>query len=281
MTGSNHHAGRFAVMGNPVAHSKSPQIHRAFAAQFDRDIDYRAEHVELDQFASAVRAFFATGGRGLNITLPFKSDAFALAEHVSERARIAGAANFLALSESGEIHADNTDGAGLIRDLSANLGWRIAGKKVLILGAGGAVQGVLPALLAEQPDTVFVANRTAARAEALVADRDAVGVNCHGGGFSSVADHDWDLVINGTSAGLSGELPMLPDTVQINAGSACYDMAYGRGATAFTQWARARGAERVADGLGMLVEQAAESFFLWLGQRPDTASVINTLRAAP
>lgn len=280
MIGDDDYAGRFAVMGNPIAHSKSPQIHRAFAAQFDRSIDYLAEHVELDQFAAAVRQFFAAGGRGLNITLPFKSEAFALAGTVSARARIARAANFLMLSESGEIHADNTDGAGLIRDLSANLGWRIAGAKVLVLGAGGAVQGVLPALLAEQPDSVFIANRTAARSEALAAHCDPSGVNCRGGGLASVADQTWDLVINGTSAGLSGTLPALPDALQMNEGSACYDMVYGSGPTVFMQWARARGAERVADGLGMLVEQAAESFFLWLGQRPDTAPVIDMLRSA-
>ena len=271
-------SGRFAVVGNPVEHSLSPRIHAAFARQGRRQIDYRAERVEVDDFEGWVSAFFNAEGRGLNVTLPFKTRAFDMADTVSHRARLTGAANFLTANEAGGIHADNTDGKGLLIDVTANAGWILEGARILVLGAGGAVKGVIPSLLGASPAALVIANRTAERAEALVAEWAAQPIPVSGGGYEQAAGAPWDVIINGTSAGLSNDMPALPSETVLAEGCRCYDMAYGKGPTPFMRWAVEQGALDARDGLGMLVEQAAESFYLWLGEDPDTQPVIADLR---
>ena len=263
---------RYAVFGHPIAHSKSPQIHTAFARQTGQDMSYDAILAPLDGFAESVAAFVAAGGRGANVTVPFKEAAFRLASRLSPRARRAGAVNTLSF-DADSILGDNTDGAGLVADLTRNLHRTIAGKRVLLLGAGGAARGVLEPLLDQQPAALVIANRTVSRAQELA---ELFGRGITACGFDGV-DTPFDLVINATAASLAGELPPLsprvftPDTL-------AYDMMYGRD-TPFLAFARTHGA-RTADGLGMLVEQAAEAFYLWRGVRPDTAPVIASLRAS-
>ncbi len=268
---------RLAVFGNPIKQSKSPAIHRAFAGQLGEDVQYRAQRIELDDFEAAVQRFFAGGGRGLNVTLPFKERAFALADESSERASCARAANTLIALPDGRLRADNTDGVGMIRDMVANHGWQIGGLRTLILGAGGAVRGVLQPLLRERPSDVFIANRTAARAAQLVEEFSGLGVPVAGGGVDDIPAQSWDLIINGSAAGLDGEMPELPGVV-LSDRCSCYDMVYGAEPTAFMRWAAANTAWAVADGLGMLVEQAAESYWLWQGRRPETRPVIQQIR---
>jgi|OM-RGC.v1.007624220 shikimate dehydrogenase len=271
-------SGRFAVVGNPIEHSLSPRIHAAFARQGRRQIDYRAERVEVDNFESWVSAFFNTEGCGLNVTLPFKTRAFDMADTVSERARLTGAANLLTANEAGGIHADNTDGKGLLTDVTANAGWTLEGARILMLGAGGAVKGVIPSLLDAGPAALVIANRTAERAEALVAQWAAQPIPVSGGGYAQALGTPWDVIINGTSTGLYDEMPALPSETLLAEGCRCYDMAYGKCPTPFMRWAADQGAPEARDGLGMLVEQAAESFYLWLGEYPDTQPVIAHLR---
>ncbi len=271
-------SGRFAVVGNPVEHSLSPRIHAAFARQGRRQIDYRAERVEVDRFEGWVSAFFNTEGRGLNVTLPFKTRAFGMANTVSDRARRTGAANFLTVNEAGGIHADNTDGKGLLTDVMTNAGWILEGARVLVLGAGGAVKGIIPSLLEANPAALLIANRTAERAEALAAEWKARPIPVSGGSYAQAAGTPWDVIINGTSTGLYDEMPALPGETVLAEGCCCYDMAYGKGPTPFLRWAAEQGARDARDGLGMLVEQAAESFYLWLGDYPDTQPVIADLR---
>ncbi|WIM04620.1 MAG: shikimate dehydrogenase [Candidatus Nitricoxidivorans perseverans] len=260
---------KYAVVGNPVAHSKSPRIHALFAAQTGQDMAYGAILAPLDGFAATVRAFIDESGRGMNVTVPFKEEAHRLATRRTPRAEAAGAVNTL-MFDGAEILGDNTDGAGLVRDIATNLGAGIAGRRILLLGAGGAARGVILPLMGEQPAELFVANRTAEKAARLAA---AFGI--HGGGFEALAGKSFDLVINATSAGLSDAVLPLPASV-FASGCLAYEMVYGR-ETPFMAGARAAGA-RVADGLGMLVEQAAESFFVWRGARPDTAPVLAALR---
>ena len=271
-------SGRFAVVGNPVEHSLSPRIHAAFARQGRRQIDYRAERVGVDDFEGWVSAFFNAEGHGLNVTLPFKTRAFDMADTVSDRARLTGAANFLTANEAGGIHADNTDGKGLLIDVTANAGWILEGARILVLGAGGAVKGVIPPLLDASPAALVIANRTAERAEALVAEWAAQPIPVWGGGYEHAAGAPWDVIINGTSTGLSNDMPALPSETALAEGCCCYDMAYGKGPTPFMRWAVEQGARDARDGLGMLVEQAAESFYLWLGEYPNTQLVIADLR---
>lgn len=268
---------RYAVIGNPVAHSKSPQIHAAFARLTFQDMAYEAILAPVDGFAAAVRAFIAAGGRGLNVTVPFKLEAYALADTRSPRAEAAKAVNTLAFSDAG-IHGDNTDGLGLVADLTRNLGLELAGKRLLLLGAGGAARGVLLPLMAERPAVLTLANRTAAKARQLLAEflPHADGCPMDAGGFAELSGRQFDLVINATAASLADEAPPLPAGLYAP-GSLAYDMVYGR-ETPFLAAARAQGAVRLADGLGMLVEQAAESFFLWRGVRPPTAPVLALLR---
>lgn len=272
---------RYAVIGNPVAHSKSPQIHAAFARQTGEDIEYGRLLAPLEGFREAVAQFRAGGGRGLNVTVPFKLEAFALADEASDRARDAGAANVLSF-EGEQVRADNTDGAGLVRDLTVNLGFAPAGRRVLLVGAGGAAQGVLGPLLELQPAALTIANRTLEKAQRLaragLRHRPATGADVSGCGFADLAGQQFDLVINASSSSLAGEVPPLPAGV-FAAGALAYDMMYGSGLTPFLAFAEAQGAAKLADGLGMLVEQAAESFLVWRGVRPETAPVIELLRA--
>ncbi len=267
---------KYAVFGNPIKHSKSPVIHREFARQCDQDMQYRAVRVELDAFETAARNFFDAGGCGLNITVPFKQQAYEFAERLTDRAMRAGAVNTLSRSGDGVIEGDNTDGIGLVRDMVANLGWAVQGLRVLILGAGGAVRGVLEPLLRERPRELLVVNRTAERAQQLVEEFSDIG-SLEGGGYELIEDRQFELIINATSAGLSGEMPELPSTV-LTERSCCYDMVYGPEPTPFMRWAAHHAAWAVSDGLGMLVEPAAQSFFIWRGVRPETRSVITQLR---
>ena len=266
----------YAVMGNPIAHSKSPRIHAAFASQTQQDLDYTTILVELGKLKTAIENFRQQGGRGLNITVPFKTDAFALADTHSERALKAEAANTLVLNKDGSIFADNTDGAGLVRDLVHNHAISLRNKRVLVLGAGGAVQGVLLPLLLETPQQLVIANRTAEKAISL-AEKFSEMNNVSGGGFDSLAGQQFDLIINGTAASLKGEVPAIPNDV-LAKGGVCYDMMYGNEPTAFVKWGTEHGASKSLDGLGMLIEQAAESFNLWRNVQPDTATVIELLR---
>lgn len=262
---------RYAVFGNPIAHSKSPRIHAEFARQTGQDLSYEAIEAPIDNFKGAVLAFRDAGARGANVTVPFKEQAFLLAGERSDRAEAAGAVNTLRF-EDGGIFGDNTDGAGLVNDLMRNLGFDPAGRRVLLLGAGGAARGVGLPLMERNPSEMFVANRTAYKARELSARFD-----CYGGGFDALPGRKFDLVINATAASLAGDLPPLPDDI-FAPGALAYDMMYGR-ETPFLTFARERGV-RVADGLGMLVEQAAEAFFIWRAVRPKTAPVIAMLRGA-
>ena len=269
---------KFAVFGNPIKQSKSPIIHTLFAQQYAQHIEYRAVRVELDDFVQATNRFFEGGGAGLNITVPFKHEAFALAHRNSERSLRAGAANVLTLADDGLIDGDNTDGIGLIRDLIANLGWTVQGLRVLLVGAGGAARGVLEPLLRERPRELLVVNRTAARAAELAVEFAGVGP-LEGGAFDLIGTRQFDLIINATSAGLSGEVPELPSSM-LTERSCCYDMVYGAEPTPFLRWSADHAAGAVSDGLGMLVEQAAEAFYIWRQLRPETRSVIDQLREA-
>ena len=271
---------RYAVIGHPIAHSKSPSIHAAFAAQTGQTLVYEALLAPLDGFADTVRRFIAAGGKGMNVTVPFKLEAFALADHLSPRAKAAGAVNTLSFRADG-IHGDNTDGLGLVRDLTANLHCPLAGRRVLLLGAGGAARGALQPLIEAGPARLHLANRTAAKAIDLAEQfRPIAGaLNLTASGFDDIGGEAFDLVINATAASLSAAAPAIPDTVYAP-GALAYDMMYGAEPTTFLLAARAAGARRVADGLGMLAEQAAESFLIWRGVRPDTAAVLATLRAA-
>ena len=267
---------RYAVFGNPIAHSKSPLIHRLFARQTGQELEYTAIEARIGHFDPSVRAFLAGNGRGLNVTVPFKEDAWRFADTHSARAERAGAVNTLIKQEDGTVYGDTTDGVGLVTDLTVNHGITLADKDILVIGAGGAVRGVLEALLSHQPASLFIANRTASRASALAADFSDMG-NISGGGLDDVAERRFDVIINGTSASLQGELPDLPATI-FAPGACSYDMMYAADDTPFMTWSRDNGASRCFDGLGMLVEQAAESFYLWRGVRPETASVITAVR---
>lgn len=269
---------RYCVFGNPIGHSKSPAIHAAFAAQTGETLEYTAIEAPLDDFAGAWRTFIAQGGRGANVTVPFKEEAYRLCDVLSSRARRAGAVNTLLLGKNGQssdakVYGDTTDGVGLVHDLKQH-GVALEGRRILVLGAGGAVRGVLEPLLEASPSSLLVANRTAAKAEALAQDFADLGA-IRGGGFEAVSG-PFDLVINGTSASLAGDLPPLPDALFAD-GATAYDMMYGAEPTVFLRWAAARGAHCL-DGLGMLVAQAAESFFQWRGKRPETAPVLAELR---
>lgn len=270
---------RYAVMGNPVAHSKSPRIHTAFAQQTSQALTYEALLVPVEQFEQAVLAFRESGGKGLNITLPFKEQAWKLAGMQTVRATLAGAVNTLWFSADGHIHGDNTDGAGLLRDLEHH-SMPVSGSRILILGAGGAVRGVTAPLLEQNPAEVIIANRTLSKAQELV-ERHQTGQHairaCRLEDLAELGS--FDLIINALSSGLRGELPPLPKSL-IAKVCHCYDMVYGDTETPFVSWAKSAGASCAVDGLGMLVEQAAESFYIWRGVRPHTKPVIEMLRKA-
>ena len=266
---------RYAVFGNPIEHSKSPFIHAHFAEQTGQRLSYTAELVELGDFEKAVARFADNNGKGLNVTVPFKQDAWRLATMRSERAERAGAVNTLMINAVGDYFGDNTDGIGLVRDLCKNFGLELANRDILLIGAGGAVRGVIEPLLNQRPASLTIANRTRDKAVQLAADFSDLG-NIRGCGLDEFDDSSYDVIINGTSASLVGELPPLPASL-IGQHTFCYDMMYATEPTPFMQWASQHGAERVADGKGMLVEQAAESFRLWRGCEPETAPVIDAL----
>lgn len=263
-------ADRYAVIGNPVGHSKSPWIHAEFARACAQSLEYGAIEAPISGFSAAVDRFRAEGGQGLNVTLPFKEQAFRYCRNVSERSRLAQAVNTLVLAE--EPYGDTTDGPGLVIDLEHNLGFPLKGKRVLLMGAGGAAQSVIGALQEGGVSTLVVANRTVARARGLAARFSGVSA-C---GYGELAGRSFDLVVNATSSGLAGEEIALPKAVLAGAGLA-YDMVYGRD-TPFLAAAR-RAGTRTSDGLGMLVEQAAESFRIWRGVRPQTGPVLERLRS--
>jgi shikimate dehydrogenase len=263
------------VIGNPVAHSKSPAIHAQFAAQTGESIAYERLAAPLDDFAACVHHFMQSGGRGANVTVPFKLEAFALATQLTPRAQAAGAVNTLSFDD-GRIVGDNTDGVGLVRDIVHNAGVVLEGRRILLLGAGGAARGVVMPLLAERPQQLVVANRTFARAQELVQSFPAAAPVLKAAAFDDLSGQ-FDVIINATSASLSADLPAVPATL-FGPQVFVYDMMYAATPTVFMQWAAQHGA-RVRDGLGMLVEQAAESFFVWRGARPDTAPVYALLRA--
>ncbi|WP_455205644.1 shikimate dehydrogenase [Kaarinaea lacus] len=266
----------YAVMGNPIAHSKSPQIHQAFAQQTQQNIIYEAILVDVGGLEQAIGNFVANGGKGLNITVPFKRDAWKFVNERSEKAQLAGAVNTIAVREDNSLYGDNTDGIGLVRDLIQNHATTLQGKRLLLIGAGGAARGVLGPLLGEQPQQLLVANRTPANAHELAQQFSHLG-NISGCGFNGLETQTFDIIINATSSSLHGELPPLPTSV-IHETSICYDMMYAAEDTVFMQWAKKHGAQKSIDGLGMLVEQAAESFFIWRGVQPNTTPVIELIR---
>ncbi|MBJ2263011.1 shikimate dehydrogenase [Pseudomonas sp. MF6787] len=266
---------RYVVFGNPIGHSKSPLIHRLFAEQTGEALDYNTLLAPLEDFTGCAREFFLQG-RGANVTVPFKEEAYRLANALTERAQRAGAVNTLSKLADGSLLGDNTDGAGLVRDLTVNAGLSLAGKRILLLGAGGAVRGALEPLLAQQPASLVIANRTVEKAERLAELFDDLGP-------VSASGFDWlsepvDLIINATSASLSGDVPPIVGSLVEPGKTFCYDMMYAKEPTAFCRWATEHGAAVALDGLGMLVEQAAEAFYLWRGVRPDSAPVLAELR---
>lgn len=267
---------RYGVMGYPVSHSRSPVIHRLFALQTGENIQYELLQVAPEKLEAAVRQFQRTGGLGLNITVPHKQDVVRLCDQLSEPARTAGAANTLSF-RGGEIHGDNTDGIGLLRDLALNQAFSIEGSNILVLGAGGATRGIVGPLLEMQPASLCIANRTIDKAKALAEHfgRSGPVSACR---FNAVpVSERYDLIINATSAGVKGEAPPYP-AAAVSPETLCYDLSYGLNPTPFSVWAREQGAERSVMGWGMLVEQAAESFFIWRGVRPDTAPVLKQMK---
>lgn len=267
---------QYAVVGNPIGHSRSPRIQTAFAKATTQDMCYEAVLSPLEGFRQMVKDFFATEeGKGLNITLPFKEQAYDLSDVKSLRATQAGAVNTLMKGKDGRLYGDNTDGVGLVRDMTQNLGWALEGKRILVVGAGGAVRGVLGALLAQHPSQLWVVNRTYSKAQNLANIFRAYG-NIDALRFDEVLPNSVDIIINGSSSSLQGELPPLLDGI-LSEGACAYDMAYGKPNLPFLVWAQAQGAI-ISDGLGMLVEQAAESFFIWREVRVESASLLAELR---
>jgi shikimate dehydrogenase len=267
---------QYGVVGHPVAHSWSPFIHGMFARQTGEQLVYRLHDVLPQDFRNYVLDFFSRGGRGLNVTVPHKVAAAELANQLTPRAERATAVNTLAIQRDNRILGDNTDGAGLVHDLRDNLSVNLAGRRVLIVGAGGATRGVVAPLLVLRPAELVIANRTAERARAFAADFQDLGA-VRGCGFDDLRDVAYDVIINATSASLAGEVPAIPASV-IKGESLCYDMAYSKGDTPFLKWAREAGCAKAVQGWGMLVEQAAESFQLWRGVRPQTKPVLEALR---
>ena len=265
---------RYAVFGNPIVQSKSPFIHTLFARQTNQQLTYTALQPDSGQFIAAAKDFFNDGGRGCNVTAPFKEDAYQFANRLTERAELAGAVNTLKKLDDGEIIGDNTDGEGLVQDLLQHQ-VVLEGARVLLLGAGGAARGVIQPLLDQKPQQLVVANRTSSKAELLAEMFSSYG-NIKGVGLSDV-NEGFDVIINSTSSGLSGQIPEVSDVI-FNTNSVVYDMVYGAGNTVFNQWALDKGVHATYDGLGMLVGQAAESFMLWRGLRPGSKQVLRELR---
>lgn len=267
---------RYAVFGNPIAHSKSPQIHTMFAEQTNQQLQYTAELIEIGQFQAGASAFFSENGKGANVTVPFKEDAWQFADSHTERAKRAGAVNTLILEHDGSVLGDTTDGIGLVNDISINHQIDITGKDILIIGAGGAVRGVLQPLLESSPASLVICNRTSEKAKSLANDFADMG-NITGCALDAIDGRSFDIIINGTSASLHSDLPDISETI-FKDGCCSYDMMYAAEPTIFMNWSEENGASLCLDGLGMLVEQAAESFYLWRGIRPETAPVLNSIR---
>jgi len=268
---------RYAVFGYPIKHSKSPRIHKIFAEQTEQAIEYGAQEVSAEQFSAAAATFFANGGKGLNCTIPLKELAYAYADLKTERAQLSKAVNTLALQADGSILGDNTDGIGLVTDLMNNHAVTLTGSRVLILGAGGASRGIIAPILEQSVHSVVIANRTIDKAINLSAEFHHKG-SIAGCGFDDLKNRQFDLIINATSTSLSGQLPPLPEVLLAEKG-VCYDLAYSNEPTVFVRWGLKNHALKSLDGLGMLVEQAAEAFFIWRGIRPKTRPVIELLNA--
>jgi shikimate dehydrogenase len=266
---------QYAVIGNPITHSKSPLIHAQFAEETGQKLEYKTLFSPVESFKETVETFKNSGAKGLNVTVPFKLEAWKLADELNDAAKYAEAVNTLTFTEDGQILGANTDGIGLVRDLQDNNGIMLAGKRILILGAGGAVQGILLPFLQQKPEIVFIANRTADKATKLANKFTEFG-HITGGGFDAISG-EFDLIVNGTAASLEGIVPPIPDSCLSENGS-CYDMMYSSTDTAFVTWAKSHHAKHALDGLGMLIEQAAESFRIWRGVKPSTSSVFKMLK---
>jgi len=270
---------RYAVVGNPVAHSLSPRIHAEFARTTGESLEYQAIEIASDAFAAGIADLQQPGFRGLNVTVPFKGEAWEICSSLTARARTAGAVNTLCLQADGTIHGDNTDGIGLVRDLVDNLKIDIEQRNILVLGAGGAVRGVLQPLLALSPTRITLANRNIDRARGLARDFRSLG-KIEVVAYNQLKPEGYHLIINATAAGLSNQIPPIPAAV-LNRASVCYDMMYNLSTkTSFVEWSLAHGVAHSHDGLGMLVEQAAEAFYLWRGLRPDTSQLLSMLRTS-
>lgn len=268
---------RYAVFGQPIQHSKSPRIHQLFAQQTEQLLTYTAQEVPPEQFVASIQRFFAEGGKGVNCTVPLKELAWTYAEHKTERAQLSKAVNTLARQTDGSILGDNTDGCGLVTDLTLNHAVNLHNANILILGAGGASRGIIAPLLAQNPATMLIANRTPEKAVQLAREFNRP-TQLSGCGFADLAQQCFDVIINATSASLTGQLPPLPANLLVNQGI-CYDLAYANQATPFVKWGLANGALKSVDGLGMLVEQAAEAFYIWRHYRPNSQAVIALLNA--
>lgn len=267
---------RYAVFGNPIIHSKSPFLHKTFATETQQQLHYDSQCVDIGQFIDAANAFFASGGLGLNITVPFKSEAFIYAENLTPRAKRAGAVNTLFLDKSKNIIGDNTDGIGLVTDITKNLAWTLKEKSILIVGAGGAVRGILEPIIEQQPKSITIVNRTLEKATTLSQEfHDLLPIEACS--FSDLKEASFDIIINGTSASLTGDLPPLKNDL-IRSNTHCYDMMYSKELTPFLKWAKENGCKELSDGLGMLVCQGAESFFIWRGVKPKTNDIIKKIR---
>jgi shikimate dehydrogenase len=268
---------RYAVFGHPIKHSKSPRIHRLFAEQTGQALEYTAQDVPAEQFSASAEKFFNRSGKGLNCTVPLKELAWSYADRKTDRAQLSKAVNTLARQADGSILGDNTDGIGLVTDLTANHAIALLGIRILILGAGGASRGIIGPILEQSPHTMVIANRTVDKAVKLAAEFHDKG-SITGCGFDDLTNRQFDLILNATSASLSGHTPPLPAGL-LAEGGVCYDLAYGNEPTAFVRWGLENHAAKSLDGLGMLVEQAAEAFFIWRGVRPKTQPVIDLLNS--
>ena len=272
----NHSIVNYAVLGNPIQHSKSPQIHTLFSEQTGIALEYQAIEVPINEFASYVKLFSSQGGKGLNITVPFKEDAYSLCTTLTDRAEISGSVNTLRFDDDMNICGDTTDGQGLLNDLVANHNIRLEDKSILILGAGGTVKSILERLLEQKTKEIVIVNRTISRAKDL--EKKFSKKNCvRAYSYNDLPNHSFDIIINGTSLSLSAEIPPISKT-NINENTFCYDLMYSDKETVFTRWAIKNGALKATDGLGMLVEQAAEAFMFWHGTKPDTMPIIKVLR---
>lgn len=268
---------QYAVFGHPIKHSKSPRIHSLFAEQTQQQLCYSAKDVPADSFEKAVTKFFQQGGKGLNCTVPLKELAWQHADKLSDRAQFSKAVNTLAIKVDGSILGDNTDGLGLVADLTVNHSIDLSNSRILILGAGGASRGIIAPIMEKSPAHIVIANRTVEKAITLSNEFSQLG-DITGCAYNEIKNSEFDLILNATSASLTGELPPLADTLLAKNGN-CYDLAYGNEPTAFVKWGLAHNAEKSLDGLGMLVEQAAEAFLIWRGIRPKTTDIIALLNS--